>query len=328
MQQAVYWFSVHCKASKKCCRSCSQSHCHLLQRHGQHAQQRLRLKDSADALIIGSSSSISNSMSNNLQQHQQQPDLQQPCLQDELPSQLLQQSVVPDVQSQPLSPALQPLMPLEQLPPPPLSMYHDTVQCADACIAYLFQHARHQEAVMHSLAISADCPQPPVCPSPAAYKAALTSALLTFQQELTQLAQRYSMHSQQPLAWRHFLLLRSDFLQKHSTAPFVNTLCSQKLQTVTLLCWFHVKQAWIESCKPKVRSQDSWDDMYNKLHDIMHHPGQTCRSISEALLNATSTQNQLQSSTCRTIDFAMNGYSSGLRLLSCLTTAITTPTCQ
>ena len=176
---------------------------------------------------------------------------------------------------------------------------------------------------MHSLAISADCPQRPVCPSPAAYKVALTSAVLTFQQKLTQLAQRYSMHSQQPLAWRHFLLLCSDFFQKHPTTPFVNSLCSQKLRTVTLLCWFHVKQAWIESCNPKVRSQASWGNMYNKLHDIMHLKSWT--DLQEvALLNAASTQNQLQPSTCKTTGFAMNGLSNELQLLGCLTIAITT----
>ncbi len=74
----------------------------------------------------------------------------------------------------------------------------------------------------------------------------------------------------QASAWRLYLLYRSQFLLLHETAPILASLCKQFLHTLSLLCWFHVKQAWDENGKAKVQPKEQWPEMYGKLEKIMY----------------------------------------------------------
>ena len=146
----------------------------------------------------------------------------------------------------------------------------DSCQCVDAYLAYLAASTKQDVAfLLQPSALHGDC-NIPVRPSAAAYQAALLASAQAFKCNLQSVANRYSEHTSQASAWRLYLLYRSQFLLLHETAPFLASLCKQFLHTLSLLCWFHVKQAWDENGKAKVQPKEQWPEMYGKLEKIMY----------------------------------------------------------
>ena len=131
--------------------------------------------------------------------------------------------------------------------------------------------------------VIAEPPMPTASPSGADYQAALLADAQAFQQALAQLSMCYAEHRSQPGVWGKLMNLCLLFMQKHSTAPFLGGYCKHCLNTVMLLCWLHVKQAWDEACKVKVHPRDDWPEMYSRLSDIMH-----CKTWAE-LYSQTDT---------------------------------------
>ncbi|DBA82072.1 TPA: hypothetical protein ACH3X2_006816 [Trebouxia sp. C0005] len=142
--------------------------------------------------------------------------------------------------------------------------------CVDAYLAYLAARAKQDVAfVLPPSALHGNC-NIPVRPTAVAYQAALLAAAQAFKCNLQSVAIQYAEHTSQASAWRLYLLYRSHFVLLHETVPVLASFCKQFLRTVSLLCWFHVKQAWDENGKAKKQPKAQWPEMYGKLEKIMY----------------------------------------------------------
>ena len=82
-------------------------------------------------------------------------------------------------------------------------------------------------------------------------------------------------------------------MQKQLTAPVLGDFCKYCLNTVTLLCWFHVKQAWDQACKAKVHPRDHWSEMYSRLSNTM-----LCKTWAELYFQTDSLMQYSVIATC------------------------------
>ena len=122
---------------------------------------------------------------------------------------------------------------------------------------------------MQPSALHGDC-NIPVRPTAAAYQAAIVAAAQAFKCNLQSVAIHSSEHTSQASAWKLYLLYRSQFLLLHGTASILASFCKRFLHILSLLCWFHVMQAWDKNGKAKVQPKEQWPEMYGKLNKIMY----------------------------------------------------------
>ena len=161
-------------------------------------------------------------------------------------------------------------------------------------------------------ALHGDC-NIPVRPTAAAYQAALLAAAQAFKCNLQSVANRYSEHTSQASAWRLYLLYQSQFLLLHETAPILASLCKQFLHTLSLLCWFHVKQAWDENGKAKVQPKEQWPEVYGKLEKIMYaKTWEKLRQLATAFVQCYQESQPAAVKYFRTIGSVKSGSVSGL----------------